>query len=486
MPSSYTNNLGIELPADGELDGLWGDVVNDNMGILDRAINGSVTLTLSGTSSTLTTSDGTLSDGQYKVLVLAGSPSGTHTITIAPNDAQKIYFVRNTTAQSVVFTQGSGGNATIAAGDNAIIYSTGGGAASAVVVVIPPATLAQLGITASAAELNVLDGITASTAELNQLDGNTFTGDMDVDGGTFFVDSTNNRVGIGTTSPSTLLSLYSSTSSTLTVSGDSTTTIVGARYSNDTTGPAINQRKHRGTLASPAAVQTNDSMGAQSFSAYDGASLLTTAQIAAAVESFVGVGDVSGRITFSTRPTGGGSSLTERMRIRADGNVGIGTSSPAELLHVNGTVRATGLNLGGTVVTASAAELNFVVGVTSDIQTQLDSRVTSNADDTLTGGYTTTAVDDGTKSSGTYTPSPAGGNMKRIVNGGAFTLAAPTASGDYTIVIQITNNASAGAITTTGFNRVVGDVFTTTDGHDFFVFITKCNGFLSANVQALQ
>lgn len=101
-------------------------------------------------------------------------------------------------------------------------------------------------------------------------------------------------------------------------------------------------------------------------------------------------------------------------------------------------------------------------------------------------GITTTADDDGTKSSGTYTPDPAGGNMKRIVNGGAFTLAAPSAAGDYTLVIQITNNASAGAITLSGFNRTSGSPFTTTNGHDFFVYITKCNGFTFANVVALQ
>lgn len=101
-------------------------------------------------------------------------------------------------------------------------------------------------------------------------------------------------------------------------------------------------------------------------------------------------------------------------------------------------------------------------------------------------GIVTTADDDGTKSSGTYTPDPAGGNMKRIVNGGAFTLAAPSAAGDYTLVIQITNNASAGAITLSGFNRTSGSPFTTTNGHDFFVYITKCNGFTFANVVALQ
>ena len=131
MPRSYTPNLGIIKPADGEEDGVWGDLVNDNMDILDVAINGVLSLSLSGTSSTLTTSDGLVSDGQYRLLVLGGSPSGTHTITISPSDADKVYFVNNTTAQSVVFTQGSGGNVTIATGDSAVIYANGGGAGAA-------------------------------------------------------------------------------------------------------------------------------------------------------------------------------------------------------------------------------------------------------------------------------------------------------------------------------------------------------------------
>lgn len=102
------------------------------------------------------------------------------------------------------------------------------------------------------------------------------------------------------------------------------------------------------------------------------------------------------------------------------------------------------------------------------------------------GGVTTTADNDGTFSSGTYTPTPVGGNMKNITNAGAFTLAAPTVAGDYTMVIQITNAAGAGAITLSGFDRTIGNPFTTTVGDDFFVYITKLNGFELANVVALQ
>lgn len=166
------------------------------------------------------------------------------------------------------------------------------------------------------------------------------------------------------------------------------------------------------------------------------------------------------------------------------------TASTAELNELTGvTWSLTGFN----ALTATVAELNYVDGVTSAIQTQLDGKepidaeiLRADTDDNLTAGYTATADNDGTQSSGTYTPSPVGGNLKRIVNGGAFTLAAPTYAGDYTMIVQMTNSAAAGAVTFSGFNRQTGDTLTTTDGHDFFLFIVKINGFESVNVQALQ
>lgn len=132
MASSYTSNTGIEKPATGEQSGTWGTTTNTNFDIIDRAINGVGAITLSGTTHTLSTTDGTLSDGMYKVLILGGSPSGTNTITISPNDAAKVYLVNNASGQDAIFTQGSGGNVTISNGASAWIYGDGAGAGAQV------------------------------------------------------------------------------------------------------------------------------------------------------------------------------------------------------------------------------------------------------------------------------------------------------------------------------------------------------------------
>ena len=132
MTSTYTSNSGIEKPATGDQSGTWGDTVNTNMDIIDRAMSGVVSLSLSGTTTTLTTTDGTLTDGMHRVLVLAGSPTGTNTITISPNDQDKFYLVKNGSGQSAVFSQGTGANVTIPNGGADVIYADGAGAGAAV------------------------------------------------------------------------------------------------------------------------------------------------------------------------------------------------------------------------------------------------------------------------------------------------------------------------------------------------------------------
>jgi hypothetical protein len=212
MPSTYTGS-GIELIGDGEQSGSWGNTTNLNLQIINRLVSEAGVIALAGTTHTLTIADGTLSDGQYAVLVFGGAPSGTNTVTISPNDAKRVFIVSNTTDQNVVLTQGSGGNVTVGVNGKVIVYSDGAGA-SAAVVDITPATptlaaigaltptdgnfivgngttwvaetgntvLQSIGVTATTTELNLMDGVTATTAELNFTDGVTSNIQTQLDG----------------------------------------------------------------------------------------------------------------------------------------------------------------------------------------------------------------------------------------------------------------------------------------------------------------
>ena len=162
MASTYTSNLGVEKIGAGEQAGTWGTTTNNNLDILDRAINGVGAITLSGTTHTLTTSDGTLSEGGNKVLVLGGSPSGTNTITISPNDQDKMFFVHNSTSQTATFTQGSGANVNVPAGAKALIYADGAGSGAAVVDLLDSLAFGGTKLTSTAAELNIVDGDTSA------------------------------------------------------------------------------------------------------------------------------------------------------------------------------------------------------------------------------------------------------------------------------------------------------------------------------------
>ena len=129
MASTYTSNTGIEKIGAGEQAGTWGNTTNNNLDIVDRTLNGVITLTISG-NKTLTTSDGTLSEGHYKVLVLSGSPSGAFDLTIDPNDQQKWFFIKNSTNQTATVKQGGGSGTTVALATNTsgIIFADGTGA----------------------------------------------------------------------------------------------------------------------------------------------------------------------------------------------------------------------------------------------------------------------------------------------------------------------------------------------------------------------
>src|SRR3990167_2863822 len=105
-------------------------------------------------------------------------------------------------------------------------------------------------------------------------------------------------------------------------------------------------------------------------------------------------------------------------------------------------------------------------------------------DQAVTGGVRVTVKDLGTISSGTVTPDPGDRPHQKYVNGGAHTLAPGTNQGSYWL--DITNDGSAGAITTSGWTKVAGSSFTTTNGHKFacVCHISDLGSLLS--VQAMQ
>jgi len=164
MPSSYTLNLGVEKIGSGEQAGTWGTTTNLNFDIFDRAINGVATITLSGTTHTLTTTDGVLSDGGNKVLILGGSPSGTNTITISPNNQDKMYFVHNNSGQTAIFTQGSGGNVSIPTGSKGLIFADGEGSGAKVTDLLDGFSFGGTKVNSTAAELNIVDGGNSATS----------------------------------------------------------------------------------------------------------------------------------------------------------------------------------------------------------------------------------------------------------------------------------------------------------------------------------
>jgi hypothetical protein len=136
MPTSYTTSLGLALPADNELGGTWGQVVNAYITTyLDAAIAGAQTISGSQTAVTLTKTTGlTLSQAgatatgsaQYSIINCTGNPASLLTIT-APA-ASKVYLVINSTstAQQVkIVGVGPTTGVTLNSGERALVAWNG-------------------------------------------------------------------------------------------------------------------------------------------------------------------------------------------------------------------------------------------------------------------------------------------------------------------------------------------------------------------------
>lgn len=142
-----------------------------------------------------------------------------------------------------------------------------------------------------------------------------------------------------------------------------------------------------------------------------------------------------------------------------------------------------GSTSGTTTVKATAIAGSTVITLPAVTDTVMTIGTTNQA---FTGGVLPTTVNLGTVSSGTTTIACGSGPQQQLTNNGAFTLAAPAA--DSNCFVKVTNGASAGAITFSGFSvpSSTGDPLDTTNGHKFVVTVVRIGGDSTYRIAAFQ
>jgi hypothetical protein len=93
--TNFTSLLGLALPTEGDLDGIWGTTVNDSITtLLDTAVAGTTTLS-TDTDVTLSTTNG--ATNQSRAAVILWTATGTTTRNITAQAQSKVYVVINKT-----------------------------------------------------------------------------------------------------------------------------------------------------------------------------------------------------------------------------------------------------------------------------------------------------------------------------------------------------------------------------------------------------
>jgi len=173
MASTYVNDLRLEEIGTGEASGTWGTKTNANLELIGEAFSYGSEAIADASTHTITMADGTSDQARSLYLKCTGGGQAC-TVTLAPNTVSKVWMIENATSATLTFSQGSGANVAVAAGEVKMIATDGEGSGAVVYDLLTDVNLAgttalaalKLGgtaVTSTAAELNLVDGSSAGT-----------------------------------------------------------------------------------------------------------------------------------------------------------------------------------------------------------------------------------------------------------------------------------------------------------------------------------
>jgi len=155
MPSTYSQDLKLELMATGENAGTWGTKTNTNLNLIQQAIAGYQEINVAASDVALAMSNASISNARNMVLKFTGTLTANRTVTL-PNSIEKFYVVVDGTthgAYTLTFKTVSGTGFTCVQGKSHFCYSDGTN-----INLISGAQLANITLDAVLDNGNVSDG----------------------------------------------------------------------------------------------------------------------------------------------------------------------------------------------------------------------------------------------------------------------------------------------------------------------------------------
>ena len=131
MGSTYVNNLRLEEMTTGEKSGTWGNITNVNLELVGQALGYGTRAIADASTDNITIADGASDADRSMYLKLTGGGQAC-TITLLPNTSSKMWIMENATSYTLTFSQGSGANVAIKAGQTKMIFADGLGGGAVV------------------------------------------------------------------------------------------------------------------------------------------------------------------------------------------------------------------------------------------------------------------------------------------------------------------------------------------------------------------